>query len=231
MLLGAALYDELYRKGYHSNLKLSHGTFLVYELLDQRNFPEYSINTVLDVGCSNGKSVQQLWKGGRNASGVDISSIAVEMALRTRTTKALGNGIIPRCLAGAPCFQQATATSLPFNNRSFDAVLSTDVLEHVSPNEVKPAVAEFARVAKSLLFLKIAVRPSTEGLASELNQLKRQGVNVPENLHLTQQPSAVWIAEFEKVGFVLHHRLEEHMKWITKFPHMCCAFILKRVSQ
>ncbi len=143
--------------------------------------------------------------------------------------KAAKHGFAARCIQGAPCFQRASVTSLPFPDSFADAILSTDVLEHVSPDEVKSSVAELARVAKSLLFLKIAVRPSTEWAGSELLRLKRNGLLVPDNLHLTQRSSEYWMQEFARVGFELHHRLEDHMNWITKFPHMCCAFILKRV--
>ena len=230
LLMGKQLYDSLYAQGYHSNLQLTHATFLVYEMLDRRNFPNYTIETILDIGCSHGKAVQQLWEGGRNASGVDISSVAIGVALASRVKRAAKHGIAARCVSNTPCFQQASASSLPFRDRLFDAVLSTDVLEHVEPHEVKLVVHEIARVAKSLLFLKIASRPSTEGTDSELNQLKRKGLPVPDNLHLTLQPPTFWLHEFAQVGFHLHHRLEEHMTWITKFPHMCCAFILKRIA-
>jgi SAM-dependent methyltransferase len=206
VLHGQALYDQLYQKGYHSNLQLTHSTFLVYELLDQRNFPNYAIHTVLDVGCSHGKAVQQLWESGKNASGVDVSSVAIDLAKKSRLLKAAKHGVTPRCVIGTPCFQQASVTSLPFSNRSFDAVISTDVLEHVAPQEVQPAVNELARITRSLLFLKIAIRPSTEGPDSELHQLKRIGMPVPENLHLTQQGASFWLAEFERVGFYIHHR-------------------------
>lgn len=229
MLLGRELYNSLYLQGYHSNLHLTHATFLIYEMLDKRNFPIHSINTVLDVGCSHGKGVEQLWRGGQNASGVDISSVAISVALSQRIQRAVKSGIVPRCVANTPCFQQASASLLPFKNRSFDAVLSTDVLEHVEPFEVNSVVHEIARVAKTYLFLKIASRPSNEGPNSELNQLKRNGFSVPDNLHLTLQPSTFWIREFEKVGFRLRYRLEAHMKWIIRFPHMCCSFILKRI--
>ena len=79
-----AIYDELYVRGYHSDLHFTHSTFLIYELLDQKNFPNHTIRTILDVGCSHGKAVEQLWKNGKYASGVDISSVAVKIAKKTR---------------------------------------------------------------------------------------------------------------------------------------------------
>ena len=209
----------MYSTGYHSNLGLGHATFLVYELLDNTSFPHHSIETVLDVGCSHGKAVKQLWEGGLHANGVDISTVAIALANKARRA-----GM--RCVASFPCFQAAAASALPFPDRSFDAVLSSDVLEHVETNEVSKVVAELARVTTKLILLKIASGPSTEGAGSELRKLKGKGLAVPDNLHLTQKPSAFWIAAFEKVGFALHHRLEDHahMTWIKRFPHMCwCA--------
>ena len=213
----------MYQVGYHKNIELSHATFLVYELLDSSNFPNYTINTILDVGCSHGKAVQQLWKGGKNASGVDISSVAVNRAISIRIHEK--KHIQPRCVFGTSCFQTSSATSLPFRDRYFDALLSTDVLEHIEPHEVKRAVTELGRVTKRFLFLKIANRLSND---NELYKLKQKGISVPHNLHISIHETDKWLAEFERVGFKLHHKLEDHMKWIMKFPHMCCAFILER---
>ena len=44
----------------------------------------------------------------------------------------------------------ATATELPFRNRSFDVVVASDVLEHVSPDRRMAVVQEAMRVTRKL---------------------------------------------------------------------------------
>ena len=55
-----------------------------------------------------------------------------------------------RCVP--PCFQRAPATALPFADGSFDAVMSTDVLEHLAESEVDAAVGELTRVRACTLY-------------------------------------------------------------------------------
>jgi len=54
------------------------------------------------------------------------------------------------------CFQQGSATNNPWPDTSFDAILSTDVLEHIETNDVPLVVSEFSRVVKKYLFLQIS---------------------------------------------------------------------------
>ena len=136
----------------------------------------------------------------------------------------------PRCVP--PCFSAASVLALPRPDRSFDAILSSDVLEHLSSEEVKPAIAELARVARSFLFLKISNRrdqagPDLPRLAAE----KGPSIKVPDTLHLTVKPPNFWIEGFAQAGFVLHHTLEDERQyeWLKyKAAHMCCSFVFIR---
>jgi 2-polyprenyl-3-methyl-5-hydroxy-6-metoxy-1,4-benzoquinol methylase len=93
---------------------------------------------VLDVGCSHGRGVQVLWEHGVKAAGVDLSSTAVEMARSAR----MGRPGVQCAVAEESCFQSAPATQLPFPDAAFDAIMSTDVLEHLLLHEVRPMAAE-----------------------------------------------------------------------------------------
>ena len=55
-LEGAALYDKLYAGGYHNDLRLSHGLYLMYDLTEVAAW--YNLTSVLDVGCSHGLVVE-----------------------------------------------------------------------------------------------------------------------------------------------------------------------------
>lgn len=231
------------------------------------NHQGYKISKVLDVGCSHGLGVKRLWELGFQASGVDLSAVAVRMARINRKPprrrgQSRDEAATKWCVG--TCFQQSSATSLPFANGTFDATLSTDVLEHLPPEDVPVAVSELARVTRRLLFLKIA--PRKEALGAELSRLRAQLQNasgeasraappapnstaivmhasaissptgaspattelLPAQLHLTVRDTRFWLAQFEQAGFVLHHRLEEVMKWQAKFKHLCCSFVLER---
>ena len=173
MLSGQALYDKLYSTGYHQDLSLSHALYLSYDLHNMSNYQGYQISKVLDVGCSHGLGVKRLWELGFRASGVDLSAVAVGRARANRKPprrrgQSHSEAVAKWCVG--TCFQQSSATSLPFANGAFDAALSTDVLEHLSPEDVPLAVRELTRVTRRLLFLKIA--PRKEALGAELGRLR-----------------------------------------------------------
>ena len=188
---GQKLYDALYQIGYHDNVTLTHAKPLVAMILRMKG----EIGSVLDVGCSHGFAVQSLWRGGVSSNGVDVSGVAAELANRTRTRGR-------RC-AYHPCFQQADAAQLPFARGSFDAILLTDVLEHIQPDAVHSVCAEFARVTRRYLFLKIAY--VKERVVMHINRLKKKG-NVIRggSLHASVMSRSHWIAAFSKAGFRLH---------------------------
>jgi len=228
---GQKLYNKLYEIGYHNNTGLTQATLLLGEMLNTTH--NYTFRSVLDVGASHGFAVAECWKFCVCASGVDVSDVAVKLALQSRlpaaskrntpicrvpqsfnplskwargkcAPKGRSSSLQPRCADGS-CFQRASATALPFANRSFDAIMSSDVLEHLSKKDASLAVREFARVARTHLFLKIADRK--EFKTGDLEQLRQAGVSVPESLHLTVQPRAYWLRLFEAAGFRLVKRL------------------------
>ena len=174
------LYDHLYSEGYHNNSHITHSPPL---LLTIRNALP-AIRSVLDVGCSHGWAVEWLWRKGYEAAGVDVSTVAVALATKTRgrpgghqTTRYTGRG--GRCWnstsSNAPaierrkpiCFTVASATLLPFPSCSFDAIMSTDVLEHLEPGDVETAVRELSRVARRYLVLKVQhAQPATHAAST-----------------------------------------------------------------
>lgn len=86
---------------------------------------------VLDIGCGTGKYVAYLLSKGTHAEGVDISNKAVSLA---------------RKYYPSATFKVAPAEKLPYADKTFDAVYSFDVLEHLGDPE--KAVKEIKRVLK-----------------------------------------------------------------------------------
>ena len=88
---------------------------------------------VLDVGCGDGVLSYLISRDGAIVSGVDNSEIAIQYARR----KTQGLGIE---------FRQSSAYDLPWEDKFFDAVVSSDVIEHVE--DVDRYLSEIHRVVK-----------------------------------------------------------------------------------
>lgn len=88
---------------------------------------------VLDVGCGAGFCTNPLAKEGYDVTGLDFSVSALEVARANDATRKVE-------------YVEGDALQLPFAARSFDVVISMDVLEHVAP--VSKAVEEATRVLK-----------------------------------------------------------------------------------
>ena len=165
-------YDELYSLGYHSDPDYSH-SYGVIELM----FRELEFDTVLDVGASVGAAVSAINARGKQALGLEASLVAVNKAKQIDPLK-------------RPVLW-GKATKLPFPSKDFDIVMSTDVFEHLKPEDVEQAIAECQRVARKYIVMKIASLPEQAGWG------KKVGV---DDLHLTQQPIFWWKDKFLRMG-------------------------------
>lgn len=223
-LKGAELYEAIYRLGYGSEGLMVHYNPILAEIKRIAGRGQ-GIRSVLDVGCSHGGGVKALWNMGLTASGVDLSMTAVNMARERQ-------GDNPQfCVS--KCWQQASATALPFANSSFDAIMSTDVLEHLDPPEVDAAVTELARLARKWMLLKISNRAESNRMqtikapfangtfAKEVRHRYKR--DVPPQLHTSIHDAAWWISKFKAAGFD-YHRTISVPSWA------CCAFVLRRAS-
>jgi ubiquinone/menaquinone biosynthesis C-methylase UbiE len=86
--------------------------------------------SVLDIGCGHNEMVRDLRSHGLTATGVDCSCPSADVI--------------------------ASAHDLPFDDNSFDLIISFDCMEHVPEEEVEKCFSEFARTGKRM-FLKIAL--------------------------------------------------------------------------
>jgi SAM-dependent methyltransferase len=108
------------------------GTYLA-ELGVTRTVRELDI---LDFGCGWGGETLWLARRARSVRGVDVDEKAIGHARKACDTCEVGN-----------CgFEWSSNGGLPFADKSFDAVLSTDTFEHVMDLDL--AFSEIARVLK-----------------------------------------------------------------------------------
>lgn len=95
---------------------------------------------VLDLGCGEGRHVHGLHMlGGLNVIGVDLDEASLEKARA-------GLASLPKSPTGTTRFETGDATALDFPDQSFDAVICSEVLEHLPDYDA--AIAEIRRVLK-----------------------------------------------------------------------------------
>lgn len=88
---------------------------------------------LLDIGCGGGVLAEEFAQMGCRVTGIDISprSVAVAQAHAAKSGLSID-------------YRVSSATDLPFENHSFEAVSCCDVLEHI--RDWKQAIAEATRV-------------------------------------------------------------------------------------
>jgi ubiquinone/menaquinone biosynthesis C-methylase UbiE len=124
--------QELYDRGWRKELeagKEERGNLLTnLEFLAQIDLlrPE---DRILEIGCGIGTIVHELSKKGHNIIGIDISSEAIEYGKKKY---------------GDIHLEVQAAEILPYENESFDVVLSFDLFEHIA--EIDKHISEVRRV-------------------------------------------------------------------------------------
>ncbi len=111
-------------------------TYCLYDLCLGELTQGRHFSRVLDVGCGSGLQSVYLARHADRVEGIDLSSELIEVAReRCRTTPNVN-------------FQVANACKLPFEDNSFDGIVSYgDVLSHIVEG-YEVAIREMARVAK-----------------------------------------------------------------------------------
>ncbi len=168
------IYTTAYERGYHRDPMTTVSGALIPLI---RYTPGIRFDSVLDVGCSRGMVVKGFADEGKHSVGVDVSKLAVEYCRQQRLDVV-----------------QASVTDLPYNDNSFDMVITTDVLEHLYPEDVDKAVSEIVRVTGKYT-------------GHTIYPYKDQNKRSPEYFkgffdqpHLTRQGIQWWREKFESLG-------------------------------
>lgn len=94
---------------------------------------------ILDVGCGVGTFAFHTAKAGADAIGIDFSQRAINIAKE----------IVSRYkIPGKVQFMKADATKLPFEDLSFNKIVSADFFEHITRIQKEKVISEMYRVLK-----------------------------------------------------------------------------------
>lgn len=107
----------------------------------QKHFDLRAGDTVLDVGCAKAFMMHDMARliPGLVVKGVDVSEYAIENAMPDMREHV----------------QVADAASLPFPDKSFDAVISINTIHNLARNECARALKEIQRVARRGAFITV----------------------------------------------------------------------------
>jgi SAM-dependent methyltransferase len=99
-------------------------------------FRAHNCRTILDLGCGSGRHVVHLAREGFRPMGADLSPTALSLT----------QAWLREVAHEADLTLADTRQPLPFRDRCFDAVLSTQVIHHARLAAVRAAIGEILRV-------------------------------------------------------------------------------------
>lgn len=137
--------------------------------------------TVLDAGTGNCAMVRLMRAHGKNSYGIELS----QAVLQAECPDLLSKGYT----------EPGILSNLPFEDNSFDLVQSSDVLEHIHPEEADMIVSELVRVSRRHIFLSISLKGHTKASAENDNEAGR---------HTMLRSREWWEAKFREHGAVVN---------------------------
>ena len=141
------------------------------------------VRTILDAGCGSGKLMQKLitdYGDEFEVHGFDISANCLDPFFAGLRDDILTVG----CLWDKNDFTFA---------EPFDAVICTDVLEHIPTKRIPQVLQNLRRCARKVCYLAIALFP--DGFGPKL---------LGEPLHLTVKEPEWWLEQFASTGLEMH---------------------------
>tara|TARA_Y100000031_G_scaffold152045_1_gene194404 strand:+ start:865 stop:1527 length:663 start_codon:yes stop_codon:yes gene_type:complete len=144
----------------------------------QKHFDLTSESSVLDVGCAKGFMMYDLAEiiPGITIKGIDVSQYAIENALEDMK----------------PHVQVANAKELPFEDSSFDTVISINTVHNLEENECGEALREIERISRGKSFITVDAYRNDE----EKRLMYTWNLTGRTIMHVDQ-----WKKFFEEVGY------------------------------
>ena len=134
-------------------------------------------NRVLDAGCGQCAVVTYLKRLKRDVYGVELSTAALQQEL------------CPPLMAQGRV-RQNTLAKIPWPDRHFDLLFSSDVLEHIPTFDIPEVIREMVRVTKGDVFMSISLRRAHDDPKPPAEP----------TIHVTVQPREWWDKQFKNVG-------------------------------
>jgi ubiquinone/menaquinone biosynthesis C-methylase UbiE len=144
----------------------------------ESHFGSLSGKSVLDVGCAKGFMLYDLVRlvPDIEVAGIDVSTYAIENSL-------------PEV---KPFLQVADAKDLPFNDRSFDVVISINTIHNLDLEDCKQALREISRVSRGKSFVTV------DAFSNEEERSRMMAWNLTAKTILSVEG---WIKLFDEVGY------------------------------
>jgi SAM-dependent methyltransferase len=144
----------------------------------QKYFDLKAGDKILDVGCGKGFMLYDFTHliSGIQISGVDISSYAIENALEPVK----------------PYIQVADACLLPYQDKSFDLVISINTVHNLEKAQLAQSLQEIERVAKGKSFITVDAYRTDE----EKEAMYAWNLTAKTIMHVDE-----WKAFFKEVGY------------------------------
>lgn len=147
-----------------------------------KDFQEYyhltAKSSILDVGCGKGFMMHDFTHllPGIRITGIDISEYAISHALEDMKSR----------------IRVGDAKKLPYQDKSFDLVISINTIHNLALGECKQAIREIQRVKKKHGFITVDAYRNSE----EKKRLEAWNLTA-----LTYMSVAEWIKLFDEVGY------------------------------
>jgi SAM-dependent methyltransferase len=141
-------------------------------------FRDIGVKSVMDAGCGSGKLLRKLIEAGKgefDVKGFDIAENCLDPYFDDIKDKLLKIGVL---------------WDINDFNEEYDAILCTDVLEHIPPEKIPLVLKNLFTCSRKFCFLGIALIPDSCG----------PGL-VGEPLHLTVKPAIWWLKQIKSSGF------------------------------
>ncbi|MBN1788058.1 MAG: class I SAM-dependent methyltransferase [Sedimentisphaerales bacterium] len=144
----------------------------------QRHFGLTAKSSVLDVGSGKGFMMHDIAEmiPGITVKGVDISEYAIENTIEDMK----------------PHVQVANAKKLPFENNSFDVVISINTVHNLERDECAQALKEIERVSRKNSFITVDAYHNDE----EKELMEAWNLTAKTVMHVDE-----WKQFFEKIGY------------------------------